>query len=163
MSQWQIKVPDHFDIASLSKWANNCIYEGVPRGIISFALLSHHPADKDLKQLEALNQVEHSITREMSWRNHRGSELEKSGSVDQAIPLYEGNLADWFSGEVPYDRLRIIYTKEGQVSEALRVCEAFVRMAEELIALGSPRGDLPIKRDRFAGYARKLKKDHGLP
>jgi hypothetical protein len=157
MSRWQIKIPEHFDIVSLSKWASNCLRQGVPRGMISFALLSHNPSNKDLRELEAVNQVEYSISREMLYRNQTGSQLEKSGSVDKAVSLYESNIDDWFSGDHPYERLRIIYTRRGQTGEAVRVCEAFISMADELISLGSPRGDLPIKRDRFAGYARKLK------
>ncbi|RLB60763.1 MAG: hypothetical protein DRG80_04920, partial [Deltaproteobacteria bacterium] len=47
-------------------------------------------------------------------QNTRGIELEQAGRVDEAIKFYERSVADWFGGNHPYDRLRIIYTRREQ-------------------------------------------------
>ena len=36
-------------------------------------------------------------------RNLRGKKLEKTGRTDEAIQLYEANIADNFDGNFPYD------------------------------------------------------------
>ena len=157
MSHWNLQVPKSNNAKSLAKWATDCINDGIPREIISHALLSQDPQSLSLHQLEARSQVQHSVIQVMVDRNLRGIEFEKGGDVEEAISLYESNVADWFSGNHPYDRLRVIYTRQGQILDAIRVCESFVKVADELISLGSRRGDLVPKRDRFLDYARKLR------
>lgn len=56
-------------------------------------------------------------------RNVRGLELERAGHVDEAVALYEQNLAEGFAGDWPYGRLVSIYTARGQLDEAARVLE----------------------------------------
>ena len=64
-------------------------------------------------------------------RNLRGKELEKAGSVDNAIELYEQNVTDMVDTPFPYDRLRIIYTRRKQYDDAIRVCKAYISAANE--------------------------------
>lgn len=45
-------------------------------------------------------------------RNQAGIQLEKNGSVNEAIKLYEANLEENFEGNHPYDRLAIIYRRK---------------------------------------------------
>jgi len=97
----------------------------------------------------------------MYQRNERGINVEKVGDVEQAIDLYEQNVTDWFDGNHPYDRLRIIYTKRKQYDDAIRVCQTFVDMADALLELGSPRSDLPPKREKFVEWVQKLQKRKG--
>jgi hypothetical protein len=84
-------------------------------------------------------------------------ELEKTNQIDEAICLYEENVTDWFRGNHPYDRLRVIYSERKQYNDVIRVCESFVKAANEFITLGSPRSDLSLKRDKFKDWANKFR------
>lgn len=94
----------------------------------------------------------------MFRRNERAIKHEKAGRIDQAIALYEQNVTDRFDGNHPYTRLRILYTKRKQYDQAIRVCQAFVDTADLLIGIGSPRGDLKPKRDKFQEWITKLER-----
>jgi len=75
-------------------------------------------------------------------RNLRGKALEKEGRVEEAIQLYEQNVADCVDTPFPYRRLRIIYTKQGEIDEAIRVCKAYVEASERLAeAIKAELGD----------------------
>jgi hypothetical protein len=54
-------------------------------------------------------------------RNLEAIEAEHAGRVDEAIALYERNVAEGFPGDLPYGRLVAIYEKRGAVDEAERV------------------------------------------
>lgn len=56
-------------------------------------------------------------------RNLEGMELERAGRVDEAVALYEQNLAEGFAGDWPYARLVAIYTARGRSDEVVRVLE----------------------------------------
>ena len=157
MTKRIIPLPEKISIASLSRWVDKCLQEGVPRGIISFTLLSHTNQVFNLEQLESLSAVENNISTIMVNRNLNGIEFEKAGHFEEAIFLYEQNVADWFEGDHPYNRLRVIYINRKQLKDAIRVCDAFINVADELIALGSPRADLPLKREKFLEWAKKLR------
>ncbi len=93
------------------------------------------------------------------WRNARGLELEADGQLDEAIELYERNVADGYVGALPYDRLRIIYARRQELASAIRVCRAAIR------ALGADPG----KARRFEGALMRLQGrtsrqmlDHGI-
>ena len=64
-------------------------------------------------------------------RNLKGIEREKAGDVDKAKELYEANVRDRFDGSHPYERLRIIYTREGRFADAIRVCEAYIEFGQD--------------------------------
>lgn len=61
-------------------------------------------------------------------RNLTGIDLERAGAIDRAIALYEANVAESFIGSHPYERLRIIYTKQRDYPNALRVCRAYLAL-----------------------------------
>lgn len=48
-------------------------------------------------------------------RNLKGIKLEKKGNIEDAVKLYEQNVADEFDGTHPYNRLAIMYRKKGVV------------------------------------------------
>ncbi len=54
-------------------------------------------------------------------RNLRGRELERQGNITDAIKLYEINIANEFEGNFPYDRLRVIYSKQGRYGDVIRI------------------------------------------
>lgn len=127
-----------------------------PPGIRSYLLLGLSGAASELSDIERYMREADKIDDKMVKRNLRGIELEKKGKVDQAVKLYEQNVAEWFPGNHPYNRLRIIYTKRKQYDDAIRVCQRFVDVADRLVELGSPRSDLAPKRERFLGWIVKL-------
>lgn len=63
-------------------------------------------------------------------RNNRGVELEGLEAIDAAIALYEENVTDCFVGTHPYERLRIIYTRQRRYMDAIRVCNSYLSMLE---------------------------------
>jgi tetratricopeptide (TPR) repeat protein len=62
----------------------------------------------------------------MAERNDSGKASERQGQLAEAVALYEANVEDRFSGSFAYDRLRIIYTRQGQYADAIRVCQAYL-------------------------------------
>jgi hypothetical protein len=64
-------------------------------------------------------------------RNLKGIEHEKAGRVAKAVTLYEANVADRFDGSHPYDRLRVIYTREEKFEDAIHICEAYIQFGQE--------------------------------
>lgn len=81
-------------------------------------------------------------------RNLTGIELERAGAIDRAIFLYEANVAERFDGSHPYERLRILYTKQRDYRNALRICRAYLAL---------PLRDIDAQKgDRFRQHAAKL-------
>lgn len=62
-------------------------------------------------------------------RNLLGRDLERQGRENEAIELYEDNVRAGFIGSHPYERLRVIYTRNKDFASALRVCEAYIGAA----------------------------------
>jgi tetratricopeptide (TPR) repeat protein len=56
-------------------------------------------------------------------RNLQALELEAEGRSDEAVALYEQNIADGFEGDWPYGRLVAHYERTGRLEEAQRVLE----------------------------------------
>src|SRR4030081_88315 len=54
-------------------------------------------------------------------RNLAGRAAEQSGNLDEAIALYERNVAEGFLGDLPYGRLVAIYERRAALDEAERV------------------------------------------
>ena len=59
--------------------------------------------------------------------NLEGSRLEKMGQVNEAVKLYEKNIENKFDGDHPYERLRIIYSREDRNNDAIRVCQLYLQ------------------------------------
>ena len=62
--------------------------------------------------------------------NLTGEALEKVGRVDEAVKLYEENIAARFPGSFPYNRLAIIYRKKKDYDNEIRVLERAVDVYE---------------------------------
>ena len=65
-------------------------------------------------------------------RNNKGIELEKKGDIENAIKLYEQNVADEFFGTHPYDRLAIIYRKRKQFNDEIRILKRKISIFEKI-------------------------------
>lgn len=60
--------------------------------------------------------------------NLSGIDAEKAGNIDEAIRLYEQNVASGFDGSHPYKRLSIIYRKQKRYDDEIRVLESAVKI-----------------------------------
>jgi hypothetical protein len=95
-------------------------------------------------------------------RNEEAERALQAGDTSRAIDLLEKSVSEEFVGSHPYERLDSIYESRNP-SEALRVCEAFTRLA----ASGKmPRGaqrsanrKLPEFEARIERYRRSLDTD----
>jgi len=93
-------------------------------------------------------------------RNEEAELAVHNGNTERAIRLYEISISEEFVGSHPYERLASIYESKHNPTEALRVCEAFTKLA----ASGKmPRGaqrsadrKLPEFESRIERYRRSL-------
>ena len=113
------------------------------------------------EEMTAFSDARHRISAVMLERNQKGIELEKNKKIDEAIRLYEQNVADCCGGNHPYDRLVMIYKKRKQHNDAIRICRSFISVAGSLIDAGSKRQDLAPKKARFEMVLAQLEATTG--
>jgi tetratricopeptide (TPR) repeat protein len=89
-------------------------------------------------------------------RNLEGLELERAGRLDDALALYEQNVAEGFEGDWPYGRLVAAYERMGDLERALAVLERGIEV------LGSSKRRTPADRRAtvraFRGRLRLVKR-----
>jgi hypothetical protein len=93
-------------------------------------------------------------------RNEEAERAVHEGYPERAIELYEISVAEEFVGSHPYERLASLYERRRDPQAALRICEAYIRLA----ASGKmPRGaqrsaerKLPEFEARIERYRRIL-------
>ncbi len=88
-------------------------------------------------------------------RNLIGRDLEKQGNIAGAIELYELNVAYGFEGNFPYERLRVIYSKQGRYDDVIRVLEKAIDIFENKVFIDRP--DRLPKLERFHQQLEKIK------
>jgi hypothetical protein len=81
-------------------------------------------------------------------RNIYGNLLERTRRVDQAVDLYEANLAERFNGSYPYERLAAIYGKRGRQGDVLRVLRQGVQVVQAELEAGDPARRPQLERLR---------------
>ena len=95
-------------------------------------------------------------------RHEEAGRAEQSGDPEKAIRLYEMSIAEGFVGSYPYERLASLYERRRDYREALRVSEAFVRLAaSDTMPRGAQRSadrKLPAFEAHIERYRRSLKK-----
>ncbi|QIN77808.1 hypothetical protein GBA65_03945 [Rubrobacter marinus] len=93
-------------------------------------------------------------------RNTQAARAEGRGDVEAAIRLYELSVAEEFVGAHPYERLAALHESRRRYAEALRVTEAYVRLARSgRLPRGSQRSadrKLPEFEARAERYRRML-------
>jgi hypothetical protein len=91
-------------------------------------------------------------------RNEAAERAEQNGDPQRAVDLYERSVAAGFVGNHPYERLASLHERRRDPASALRVCEAYLRLA----ASGTmPRGaqrradrkvpELEARAERYRG------------
>jgi hypothetical protein len=93
-------------------------------------------------------------------RNLQGLTLESEGRVDEAVVLYEQNIADGFEGDWPYGRLVAYYEKMQSLEDAQRVLERGIEVftaarrrpaADRRAVLRAFKGRLRLVNRKLAG------------
>lgn len=138
-------------------WLRQQIADGVPIGTISHKLLYDPPVPSsvDFERFQAYHQRYKGLEDILVSRNGEGQELEKKGRVDEAINLYEANVADRVDTPFPYDRLRIIYTKRKDYQNAIRACEAHLETSRKYY----PESDTSKLEEQIAKLREKATKE----
>lgn len=114
------------------------------------ALFSTTPSKKTI-QTQTISDKQFS---EMVDNNLNGIELEKNGKVDEAVKLYEKNVSMGFDGNHPYDRLAIIYRKNKDYDNEIRVLEQAIAVFEKV---NPGRPDRDPKLQKFRDRLEKAK------
>jgi tetratricopeptide (TPR) repeat protein len=70
------------------------------------------------------------IDQHLGERLTQARKFEKANEIQSAIALYEQNIHDGFLASLPYERLRIIYDKQKNYQNAIRVCKRYVEVLQ---------------------------------
>ncbi len=88
-------------------------------------------------------------------RNMMGKQLEKKGSILEAMVLYEANICENFEGSFPYRRLAVLYRKKKLWADEIRVLDKAVFVFDSLILTG--RKDVQPKLQEFKEALNRAK------
>ena len=81
-------------------------------------------------------------------RNLNSIEKEQKREIEVAIKEYEQNIDEGFEGNHPYDRLAIIYRKNKDYDNEIRVLNRGIEIFNRL-SKSSPRQDIKPKLEKF--------------
>lgn len=81
---------------------------------------------KELSQ--PYRQVAFEIASQIQEYVTKAQNFEKAGETEQSIIFYEEGIADGFLASLPYERLRVIYTKQKKYEKAIRVCKRYIEI-----------------------------------
>ena len=89
-------------------------------------------------------------------RNLEAIAAEQAGHVEEAIALYERNVAEGFPGDLPYGRLVAIYEKRAAFDDADRVLRRAIAVFESSTRRTPQdrRATIRVFRNRLAGLER---------
>ena len=87
-------------------------------------------------------------------RNNKGIKYEKQGEIDLAIKFYEQNISENYVGNHPYDRLAIIYRKQKDYLNEIRVLNKVISVFS-LLLISNPRADIKPKIAKFKNRLEK--------
>ncbi|WP_281979217.1 hypothetical protein [Tenacibaculum mesophilum] len=103
---------------------------------------------KETIQEKSENQESDNYFSNQVDRNLKGKECEEKGEIESAIKEYEENLKEKFEGSHPYNRLAIIYRKNKDYDNEIRVLKSAIRIYTKL-SESSPREDVDPKLNKF--------------
>jgi hypothetical protein len=129
----------------LLRWAEDRVAERIPRLDVGVFMLSivrriyeggaGSPTLAEIRHWQGVVEPLIDVLRETAelmftyahQRNLQARELEKAGQQEEAIKLYEANVAEGCQEAYPYERLRVIYTARHDYASAIHVCEVAIR------------------------------------
>jgi tetratricopeptide (TPR) repeat protein len=100
------------------------------------------------------------IDQRLGKRLTQAQNFEKTGEIQSAIALYEQNISDGFLPSLPYERLRIIYEKNKDYQNAIRVCKRYIeilQMVSEIWAQYPNIRQIPKYQEKIKKLSAKLK------
>jgi hypothetical protein len=106
--------------------------------------------------VEPLSDEERAQLEVQTRRNLDALELEGAGRTDQAVALYERNVAEGFTGDWPYSRLVSLYERQGKLEEAERVLRRAIAVTRA--DRRRPASDRRVVVQGLQGRLRVLKK-----
>jgi tetratricopeptide (TPR) repeat protein len=148
---WPFSKPKKKSKAQILNWAQEQMEKGISRQDICTQLLNIDRSKMSVEEMQAYSEAEHDLFGVMVNRNLLGESLEKEGRTDEAINLYEQNVMDKFIGTHPYERLRIVYTKRKDFENAIRICQAYIKLPHQNNG----------KKTKFEDYLKKLLEKKG--
>lgn len=106
-----------------------------------------------------MEETEREAMDRQTRRNLEGLEMERAGQIEQAVELYEQNVAEGFEGDWPYGRLVAHYEKLGAWDQAQRVLERGIEVFSQSRrrTAGDRRAVLRAFRGRLRSLQRRLK------
>lgn len=102
------------------------------------------------------------IDQHLGERLTQAQKFEKTGELQSAIALYERNISDGFLASLPYERLRIIYEKNRDYEDAIRVCKRYIeilQMVSEIWAQYPNIRQIPKYQENIKKLSAKLNAD----
>ncbi len=115
--------------------------------------LLEHNIGKNSKSYESKENSDDNFSNQVN-RNLKGKENEQKGENEVAIKEYEKNIKEGFEGNHPYDRLAIIYRKNKDYDNEIRVLNRAIEVFIEL-SKNSPRQDINPKLEKFRNRLNK--------
>jgi tetratricopeptide (TPR) repeat protein len=109
---------------------------------------------KETIQEKSENQESDNYFSNQVDRNLKGKEYEKKGEIEFAIREYEENLKEKFGGSHPYNRLAIIYRKNKDYDNEIRVLNSAIEIYTER-SESSPRAYVDPKLNKFRERLKK--------
>lgn len=88
--------------------------------------------------------------------NQKGIAYEKAGNIEKAIETYEKVVSRKFDGSLPYDRLSILYRKQGNFDAEEIVLKKAIAVFTQVVKNG--RLDGPPKLERYQKRLESLYK-----
>lgn len=101
-------------------------------------------AKRRFEEARAKNTVAVQLLQDTAARNNEGSAYEKLGREDEAIAIYEENIADGYPALHAFDRLMKIYRRRKDYKNEIRVIE---RAIEVFFAENQRRADRAIEEE----------------
>jgi hypothetical protein len=138
------------------------LFRNVRPGLREYLLRAHLPIRSQRgigAEIEARLTEADRLCEVLGQRHIRAYHAEKEGREDDAIKLYEQNVADGDLSTLSYERLRILYTKQDRQHDAVRVCQAYQRAVDELAELDPHLPEwVTSNRARIAQHLAELRK-----
>ena len=90
-------------------------------------------------------------------RNLEAMAAERAGQLDEAMALYERNVAEGFPGDLPYGRLVALYERRGALDEAERVLRRAIAVFETSTRRTPQdrRATIRVLKNRLAALLRR--------